>query len=175
MIVDTSGSTGMTVRTPSAGGGGATPPFASGQGVRFLDTSKQLLHAILDVLPAHLDALRAKQLINPKPVHLRLWHFDATTTKLADIYLGDASGSGFAQTTCAQLQAALTGLRPGGCTNYDSWSCELRSAVAAAPSALHSVLLVTDGGATSRAQFFASIDAIRTQPGIGFFQVQLHC
>ena len=158
VIVDTSGSTAMRVHSDSLGGQ-----------VARLDTSKHLLRAILNALPVHLNALRDQQLINTQPVRVRLWSFDDRTTSLADVMLpADRTEPG---DVVEQLQAQLRALRPGGCTNYDSWSAELRACVAVNPASLHSVILVTDGGATSRERFFGEIDAIRKQPGVGFFQV----
>ena len=158
VIIDTSGSTAMSVHSDSLGGQ-----------VARLDTSKHLLRAILNALPVHLNALRDQQLINTQPVRVRLWSFDDRTTSLADVMLpADRTEPG---DVVEQLQAQLRALRPGGCTNYDSWSAELRACVAVNPASLHSVILVTDGGATSRERFFSEIDAIRKQPGVGFFQV----
>jgi len=158
VIIDTSGSTAMSVHSDSLGGH-----------VARLDTSKHLLRAILNALPVHLNALRDQQLINTQPVRVRLWSFDDRTTSLADVMLpADRTEPG---NVVEQLQAQLRALRPGGCTNYDSWSAELRACVAVNPASLHSVILVTDGGATSRERFFGEIDAIRKQPGVGFFQV----
>jgi len=156
VIIDTSGSTAMSVHSDSLGGH-----------VARLDTSKHLLRAILNALPVHLNALRDQQLINTQPVRVRLWSFDDRTTSLADVMLpADRTEPG---NVVEQLQAQLRALRPGGCTNYDSWSAELRACVAVNPASLHSVILVTDGGATSRERFFGEIDAIRKQPGVGFF------
>ena len=136
--------------------------------MRFLDTSKALLDAILSVLPAHLEALRSRRLINAQPVRLRLWHFDQQTTKLGEMILG--GNSAFATTDLSPLRTQLSTLQPGGVTNYDSWSSELRAAIAAHPTHLHSALLVTDGGATSRDSFFSTIAAIQKQERLGFFQ-----
>ena len=84
--------------------------------MRFLDTSKALLDAILSVLPAHLEALRSRRLINAQPVRLRLWHFDQQTTKLGEMILG--GNSAFATTDLSPLRTQLSTLQPGGVTNY---------------------------------------------------------
>ena len=54
-------------------------------------------------------------------------------------------------------------------TTYTKWAHDW--AVRASPPSLHSVLLVTDGGATQRDHFVASIEAIGAMPGVGFFQI----
>ena len=152
VIVDTSGSTGMRV------GGGAEC---------FLDKSKQLLDAILRALPEHVAALRGANAINGAPITVRLWTFDQNTTKQHEVLLSAGADGG---AVLGPVRATVGTLRPGGCTNYDSWASELRAAVGTSPSSLHSVLLVTDGGATQRERFFGAIEAIASQPGVGFFQ-----
>jgi len=156
IIVDTSGSTSMTVRSDD--GIGRTT---------FLDTSKLLLDGILDVLPSHIDLLRKKKKINQLPIKVHLWQFNSNTTKEAEIVLEESSSL----ISLSILQARVKSLTSAGSTNYDSWARELRKNVSSNPSHLHSVLLVTDGGATSREYFFDAIDAITSHPGIGFFQV----
>jgi len=152
VIVDTSGSTGRSAR----GGGNV------------LDASKGLLRAILRALPEHINTMRARGAINGQPVTLRLWHFDSTTIGDAEVAVGGGVSS---EAAIAQVVAKLDQLRPGGVTNYDSWAKRLSDTVAAQPSALHSVLLVTDGGATQRERFVESIEAIGAMPDVGFFQV----
>ena len=155
IIVDTSGSTGMSVRDHDDIGCKT-----------FLDASKLLLNGILEVLPKHIEALRKKKKINQCPIKVRLWQFNTRTTEEAEITLGESS-----PLSLSILQARVKNFISTGCTNYDGWAHELRSNVSCNPSHLHSVLLVTDGGATSRAYFFRAIDSIMSQPGIGFFQV----
>mmetsp|Transcript_22098 Transcript_22098/g.33738 ORF Transcript_22098/g.33738 Transcript_22098/m.33738 type:complete len:1151 (-) Transcript_22098:252-3704(-) len=156
IIVDTSGSTSMTVRSDD--GIGCTT---------FLGTSKLLLEGILDVLPSHINFLRKEKKINQLPIKVHLWQFNSNTTKEAEIILEESSSL----ISLSILQARVKSLSSAGSTNYDSWAHELRKSVSSNPSHLHSVLLVTDGGATSREYFFDAIDSIMSHPGIGFFQV----
>ena len=141
---------------------------AAGGTSSVLEASKGLLRAILRALPAHIDGMRAKGAINQRAVTVRLWNFDTATTCHVEVALGAGADAAAALAT---LETKLATLRPGGVTNYDSWAQQLREAVAAQPSALHSALLVTDGGATQRERFVQSIEAIGAMPSVGFFQV----
>lgn len=155
IIVDTSGSTGMSVSDRDDIGCKT-----------FLDTSKLLLNGILEVLPKHIEALRKKKKINQCPINVHLWQFNTKTNKEAEITL-----EGSSPLSLSILQARVKNFISTGCTDYNHWAYELQSNVSSNPSHLHLVLLVTDGGATSRDSFFRAIDSIMSQPDIGFFQV----
>eukprot|EP00816_Leptocylindrus_hargravesii_P012308 CAMPEP_0196807184 /NCGR_PEP_ID=MMETSP1362-20130617/7137_1 /TAXON_ID=163516 /ORGANISM="Leptocylindrus danicus, Strain CCMP1856" /LENGTH=1124 /DNA_ID=CAMNT_0042180983 /DNA_START=109 /DNA_END=3483 /DNA_ORIENTATION=+ len=155
IIVDTSGSTCMSVRDYDGIGN-----------MTFLDTSKLLLDGILEVLPKHIEALRKKKMINQRPIKVHLWQFNSKMTKEAEFSLKESL-----PLSLSILQARVKKLTSGGGTNYDDWAHELRVNVSSNPSNLHSVLLVTDGGATSREYFFDEIESIASHPNLGFFQV----
>ena len=137
-------------------------------GGTFLQKCLHVLASIVEALPAHIVALRSSRAINGAAVTVRLWHFSSGTTKLCEVVVG-ANEPG--EAALISLRNALATLSPCGCTNFDSWASELRATIAAAPALLHSVLLITDGGATSRETFFSSIDAMATMPGLGFLQI----
>jgi len=157
-IVDTSGSTAMW-----CGGGPES----------FQDKAKHLLQSALDALPHQVAALRAAKLINNEDVNVHLWQFNSTTHELGDVVLRGCGADGFAGAKAVlPLKSHVSTFRPGGSTNYDSWSATLRAHISARPSHLFSVLLITDGGATSRQTFFDEITRISAMKrGSGFLQV----
>ena len=125
---------------------------------------KRLLDAILRALPEHVAALAAptRSIARRSPCgcgpSTRIPRHEVLLSAGAD---GSAVLSPVRATVgrCARVAAptATRGLRAAR---------RHRHVAVVAPL----VLLVTDGGATQRERFFGAIEAIASQPGVGFFQ-----
>eukprot|EP00300_Choanocystis_sp_HF-7_P021130 c20740_g1_i3.p1 GENE.c20740_g1_i3~~c20740_g1_i3.p1 ORF type:complete len:1032 (+),score=293.00 c20740_g1_i3:48-3143(+) len=154
IIMDTSGSTGMRVDT----------------GETFLAKCQEFLKGMLEVLPAHISALRSKSLINSKPIKLEFWSFNHTNTCHAKVELADAPIETLQSKINGKIVPLVCSLQSSGGTNFDAWSSQLQSTVLANPTHLSHVLILTDGGATQQETFERSIRSLSRNASVSFFQ-----